>query len=233
MNGMKGMRNAMLVSIGVFLTGIASQGTEPTANKNEDVNTVFDRVDATVDAQVTSILEKLLSKHKEIAEVKISIEALADRRTVEKNGVKQKASMLATTKLKALGEAALPDLIRATEHAKPDVRARSLGIVFDISRKSKISTDLLPVYVRSLRDRSKTVRKSAASQIGNLCVMLAYRKREAELQKAMKFLLEALNDDSQEVQYVAGEYLVRLGRKELVPRRLIDEKGLGEENVGG
>jgi hypothetical protein len=92
---------------------------------------------------------------------------------------------------------------------------------------------MLPIFARSLEDTSAAVRTAAVSQIGNLCIDLSHEKRQAELEISIEFLAAALEDESDLAKYAAGEYLLRLGRRDMVPERLMRELGLGEEKVGG
>ena len=124
-------------------------------------------------------------------------------------------------------------LIDATKNVNVEVRVRVIGAIFDIAQKEGCAIDMLPVFKRSLKDKNEKVRRSAVSQIGNLCVDLKHCDMQKSYLECLAILVDAVNGNDPARQYTAGEYLFRLGEGEKVPKSTKDQLGLGKENVGG
>lgn len=166
-------------------------------------------------------------------EIGRQLEAFAQEgRFVEREGRRVSVVSVAYERLRAIGNPALPDLMRAVLNSEPKVRSRALNAIYQITQPQKAEGVYLPLFARSLWDKAPEVRTCALAQIGNLALAAAKAGNAASLEAAVAWLRRGLDDPDPRARYIAGEFLWRVGRKDLVPHELL-EQGVGTEQVGG
>lgn len=224
------MSYTVICMFSIILCGALQCGAAP-ASENDDFE-VFQTVDTNLNMQVSELRRKNAQKFGD-HDIGEKIRLLKSKKRIKSSGDVEKESSVKLREIKALGGKALPGLIDATKDADAEVRVRVLGAIFDIAQKEGIAIDMLPVFKRSIKDKNEKVRRSAVSQIGNLCVDLKHGGKQKSYLECLAILLDAVNGDDPAIQYIAGEYLFRMGEGEKVPEATRDRLGLGKENVGG
>ena len=144
------------------------------------------------------------------------------------NGKKYVVSTVAIWELRKIGQAALPQLIDAArDHNDPIVRQYSLGVISYIYKDQKGELmEVLPVFVRSFWDKEKVVRETAVVVITSMARGFFRQKREKELTQLIPYLVKSLHDQDEFVQATAAEGLYRIGRKDIVPKELIEKHAI-------
>ncbi len=150
---------------------------------------------------------------------------------VEINGESQSIRSIANRQLREeIGERAVPQLIdAAANHSSRGVRQTALDIIYDLHQDddSKLM-EYLPVFVRSMEDVDSKVRGTAVAQIGKMARRFHFYKRQKELEQLIPYLVKALSDKDKGVEIIAGAFLFRIGRRDLVPQELIKKEKFGE-----
>ena len=157
-----------------------------------------------------SATEKALPTEPQIAELIGSLGKTHEFVTVEGGEVRR--SDWASGQLRTMGYSALPALLSAVRTPLPAVRQRALSVIFMISEDIGNQGKYIPVYALSLWDKDPKVRGTAAAQLGNVGIQL-----QGQLQMTAGYIHRTFREDPDKgVSYIAGEFLYRMGREDLL-----------------
>ena len=227
------MKNLKILTVGVIALMVVLLVVVVTHKSPETENGVMSRQEA--ERQVEELKQKIAVPIDEETREKIDglVNDLAREHeyTVEVNGRKYSAAWKAGGDLLRIGDAALPQLIDAARnHKNPSVRQDAVGTIYSGIRGAGDDKllEYLPVFVRSTYDEDVEVRGTATAQIASMARRFYGRKRQKELDQVIPYLVKALGDKEGRTQFLVGDTLFQIGRKDLVPEEIIKKHQIGK-----
>lgn len=151
------------------------------------------------------------------------IAALADNQFVSIGGQAVRRGDVARMEIIRAGERALPQLKRALQDQGPLVRAKILSILALLGIREETPLDVLSTLASALSDEEALVRQAAAGGLGDICLYLRSKGQHEMLEQASLDLAHALKDEAREVRMPCAIFLIRCGKRKLVPKSIRKE----------